>query len=259
MLDRSLSARCLTSEQQSVVQLARPPPPRGTSRIAVTIAGPGSGKTTTQEDLIEQLVNKGNTVLKIFFNKGATEDAKARLEQRLGHKAERVWCITSHKAAKDFARPVMTPGGPAVHTRCVSDNEMQARVARLFENEIAAFTGWVGPQAPRTPEEHKTCKREAKLVTMWIFKTFLQWLGSKKTAADLQQPANGCDYDTYYPARLGHDKGKLSRCRRGPGNFYKVPLRRLSGPRRPPSPTARPARRPAGARVRAVAAHGGRR
>ena len=227
-----MSTRTLTVEQQFIVQQARPPIdtwPKGwchfqakkpSGRVVVTIAGPGSGKTTVQEDLIASLLAKGHRhVLKIFFNKGAAEDAKDRLIRRLGsHDAEKVECITSHKAAKDFVKAELTPGGPPVYERCkLTEEQLKTKIQKVFASEIEA---WVG-RNPQSQEERKKANREARLVTHWIFKTFLQFLGSKKPLAKLQGGHPDYDYETYYPAKMQH-KEKLPCCRnQKPGNWYK--------------------------------------
>ena len=59
------------------------------------------------------------------------------------------------------------------------------------------------------PNSLDACSRE----TPGIFKTFVTFLGSKKTPAQLNQRSSaGADYDTYYPAKLQH-REKLPCCR----------------------------------------------
>ena len=150
--------RAPSTQQQQVIDLARAPRTGGQpGRVVVTIAGPGSGKTTTQEDLIVRLLELGHTnVLKIFFNKTAADDAQEKLRQRLGADAAKVTCITSHKAAKDYVRVEMTPGGPPVYQRCMGDeNELQREIGKLFSSEVEEWIGWVGPNTPSTPDEQK--------------------------------------------------------------------------------------------------------
>jgi len=196
----------LTDEQNHAVSYAREPlrhrrGQKSSSRVTFTIAAPGSGKTTMQEHECLRLIELGHTsICKFFFNKSAVRDGSARLERvLLPEHRNKVVCLTTHAAALKYAlKPVRS------NWNIVADAEFQRFIFDHFRTQIYS---WVND------DDLRTCR----LVTYWIFKSFVRFLHTWTTAFD---------HVTYYPAVIEH--AKLQRCRSPtPDNFYCDRVREL--------------------------------
>lgn len=214
----------LTDEQKQPLLQVRPPQPAEVVRnIVATVAGPGSGKTTMQEHIASELHRAGHQqVLKLFFNRQAADDGRARLIKKSLRGV--VECCTTHSAALRFGRRSM---GENCAERCCDESRLQAIIETEMADKIASWHGERPEQAPPAEREQARANaaRATKLVAFWIFKTLLNFLSSKETEAQLAAPPStgpgAFDGLTYFQARTYH-RQRLPRCPRPEaGGWYR--------------------------------------
>jgi superfamily I DNA/RNA helicase len=238
----------LTAEQRQPLDLAKGPvkpvggqhPLRSSPEVIATVAGPGSGKTTMQEHLAVNLRQKGHKkLLKLYFNKSAAVDGERRLNDVLTHNSipigdpedPHVLCKTTHSAALRVAKEPMRGQTPREIVDCAVDEaQLQKIILKDFAHQISVFHGEAPESAPAGAARDKArldVAKKEKLIGFWIFKSFVNWLASRRTEQELQKlktdverNPRAFDSITYFPAKKGHREKLPQSSPSGPGSWY---------------------------------------